>query len=92
MNLIQSIVRSALAAATTATLCAFVSVSPASAQIIVIHCWEIIMHERIAVNHFESRSYAQHASSLNTQKARRFDYKKGAQAFAAAERGIAHCF
>jgi hypothetical protein len=44
------------------------------------------------VNHFESRGYAQHAGSLNTQKARRFDYKKGAQAFAAAEGGIAHCF
>ena len=61
-------------------------------QIVVVHRRQIVMYQRIAMNHLQSTSCAQNAVALDAEQAGGFDQQEGAQALAAAERAIAHGF
>src|SRR5947209_2380113 len=62
----------------------------AAAEIVVIHGGEIVVDERIAVDHLERRAGTQRALVLRAEESRRLDHQERPQPFAAAERRVAH--
>ena len=64
----------------------------AAAQIIIIHAGQIIMHQRIGVQHFNRRRHAQGRVARHVELRRAFQHQETAQPFAAAHAGIAHGF
>ena len=61
-----------------------------SPQIVVVHRRQIVMHERVAMDHLQRASRSKRAVAGNAEKPGRFDDQKGPQPLAAAQRRIAH--
>jgi hypothetical protein len=64
----------------------------AAAQIIIIHAGQIIMHQRIGVQHFNRRRHAQSRITRHAELRRAFQHQESAQSFAAADAGVTHGF
>ena len=62
----------------------------AAAQVIIVHGGQVVMHQRIGVQHFDRCGDACGAGLADTEKRGTFHHQEGAQAFAAAQGGIAH--
>ena len=62
----------------------------AAPQVVVIHCWQIIMDEGIAVHAFERCPHPQRTGVRYIEHACGFDHQKRPQAFASPQRSIAH--
>ena len=62
----------------------------AAAQIVIIKGGQIVVHQRIAVDHFQSRAGAPDTLVLDPEEPRRLDQQEWPQPLAAAEARIAH--
>ena len=62
----------------------------AAAQIIIIHGRQIVMDQRIAVDHLQSAGGAHGDLRLHPEEGRRLDDKKGPQTLAPTQRRMAH--
>lgn len=65
---------------------------PSPAQVVVVHGWQVVMQERIAVDALQGSAGHQSALTGNPEQARAFDHEKGAEPFAAAKAAVAHGF
>ena len=63
---------------------------PAAAEIAVVHCRQIVMNQRIAVNAFERRAGKQRSVARNSEHGRTLDHQERPQPLAAAEARVAH--
>ena len=61
-------------------------------QIIVIHAGQIVMHQRIGVQHFDGRAGAQGVAVIHPEQAGGMQHQERPQPLAAGEGGIAHGF
>ena len=68
----------------------FVCCGTAASQVVVVHGRQVVMNERIAMDEFERRSRHQRATSRHAEQIAAGDDQQGADALAAAERGMAH--
>ena len=64
----------------------------ATAQIVVVHRRQVVMDQRIAMDHFQRASRAENAFALDSEQPRGLRQQEGPQPLAAAERSIAHGF
>ena len=64
----------------------------ATAQIVVIHAGQIVMHQRISVQGFDGGADAQGPRIRHAEQPRRLQHQEGAQPLAARLDGIAHGF
>ncbi len=62
----------------------------AAPQFIIIHRWQIIMHQRITVHTFKRSTNAQSAGAGHIEQARGLKHQKWPQTFPGAQRRIAH--
>ncbi len=63
---------------------------PSTAQFVVVHRRQIVMHQRIAVQAFECCARQQRALARRAEQRRCFYQQKRPQSFPAAEHGMAH--
>ena len=64
----------------------------AAAQIAVVHRRQIVMDERIGVDHLDRRRHLQRATPRNTEQPRARQHEKRPQPFARRQRRVAHRF
>ncbi|MNE07943.1 hypothetical protein D3C80_1005830 [compost metagenome] len=62
----------------------------ATTHVVVVHGRQIVMHQRIGVDAFQSAGGAQDGAFLDLQHPARLDGEEGTQTLAGAERGVAH--
>ena len=62
----------------------------AAPQVIIVHRWQIVMDERIAMDTFDSGGGVPDRFIIAAEQARGFCHQKGPQPFAARQRGMAH--
>lgn len=62
----------------------------AAPQIIVVHCGQIVVHERITMDAFDRRARVQRRFIRQAAQSGALQSEKGAQAFSASQCGIAH--
>jgi hypothetical protein len=65
---------------------------PAAAQIVIVHCRQVVMDQRIAVHAFERRRRHQRALARHREQGRALDHQERPKPLAAAECCITHRF
>ena len=63
-----------------------------AAHIVVVHCGQIVVNQRITVHHFQRHRNAQSLFAFNAEQLRALQNQKRTQAFSARQNGIAHRF
>jgi len=63
---------------------------PAAAQIVIVHRWQIIVHERVRMNQFDCACGAVESARIEAEHLTREVHEQGTNPLAAAERRIAH--
>jgi hypothetical protein len=61
-----------------------------SAEVVIVHAWEIVMDQGICVQHFHGSANTQSARRIDVKQRRRAQNQKRAQPFAGGENGISH--
>jgi hypothetical protein len=59
-------------------------------QVIVVHRRQIIMHQRVGMQHFHRSGDSDGTGFIHPEQRSAFHHQEGAQPLAAAQRGIAH--
>ena len=65
---------------------------PSPSQIVIVECRQIIMDERVTVDHFEGRRRTLDALAFNSEELRRLNREKWPEPLATAEARVAHGF
>src|SRR5262249_2421453 len=65
---------------------------PSAAQRIVVHGWQVVMHERVAMDTLERAGCGKRVVLAYPEQMSRGDEQEGPEALAAAKRRIAHSF
>ncbi len=62
----------------------------AAAQVVVVHRRQVVMHQRIGVQHLHGRRHPAAAARGHVEQSRHLQHQKGAHALAAVQAGIQH--
>ena len=65
---------------------------PTAPEIVVVHAGQVVVHERIGVQHLDGRGHAQRMGRLDTEQPRGFEDQERPEALSAGKGGIAHRF
>jgi hypothetical protein len=63
-----------------------------AAQVVVVHGWQVVVHQRVAMDAFDGSRSIQSLLLRYTEEGSRLDDQERPKALAAAKRGIAHGF
>ena len=64
----------------------------ATAHVVIVHRGQIVMHQRVGVQHLDAGGNAGGAAAIDTEQGGGLHHDEGAHALAAAKHGVSHGF